>query len=113
DSGAFIYRPFGLESKLQVSLLFRSADLQRALPRVREAIAAVNPDLPIGEVIPLKESMEPIQEISALAAGTTGAIGLILAALGIYGSTAYEMVCRKRELILRRTLGGSSGSVVR
>ncbi|HLF56443.1 MAG TPA: FtsX-like permease family protein, partial [Thermoanaerobaculia bacterium] len=46
-------------------------------------------------------------------AGGAGAIGLFLAAVGLYGVVAFAVAARKRELALRMALGARPEDVVR
>jgi hypothetical protein len=48
----------------------------------------------------------------ALIAGTVGLLGLILSAMGIYGTLSYMVVLRTREVGIRMALGARKGEVL-
>jgi ABC-type antimicrobial peptide transport system permease subunit len=52
------------------------------------------------------------QRLAAWIAGSVGVIGLLLAAIGLYGVTAFAVVQRRRELALRMALGASREAVL-
>jgi predicted permease len=83
---------------------------------VRQAVAAVDPLLPIAKI----ESMADVQA-TALASQRfmmtlvvgLGAVALLLAAIGIHGLIASSVTERTRELGLRLALGASAGQVMK
>jgi ABC-type antimicrobial peptide transport system permease subunit len=53
------------------------------------------------------------QRLAAVFAAIVGIIGMLLAAVGVYGVAAYEAVQRRREIGIRLALGGERSLVLR
>jgi putative ABC transport system permease protein len=94
----------------------RSSRAGGTIPQIRGVIRSMNPNLPVTEAMPLSEvtaiGLTP-QRIAASVAGSLGVVGLLLAAIGIYGVTAYAVSRRTHEIGIRIALGADSGKVLR
>jgi len=74
-----------------------------------------SPDQPIGEFRPLQEIVETStspRRFFVLLVGSFAALGLIPAALGIYGVISYMVTRQRQEIGIRMALGASRGNVL-
>lgn len=84
--------------------------------QVRQALALVDPNLPIVSIQPLKEqvaSQFTQQRLIARLTSLFGVLSLVLASIGLYGVTSYNVGRRTNEIGVRMTLGASRGDVIR
>ena len=89
----------------------RTAGAPRTLSQtVREALVQAEPRLPIADIAPLEERISRgVSQDRMVATLTTmfGALALLLASLGLYGTISYGISRRVSELGLRRIVAGS------
>jgi predicted permease len=94
----------------------RAAGIPAALTQtVRETLARVEPRLPIVEVVPLEDRLVRGVIQDRMVARLTvmfGALALLLASLGLYGTISYGISRRVAELGLRMALGANRGMVL-
>jgi predicted permease len=86
-----------------------------AIRRIREEVTAVDPTVPMFDVYTLEEEMNAAhsqQRLIAVLSSFFGVLGLVLAAVGLYGLLAFTMVQRRSEVGLRMALGAQRRDVL-
>ena len=113
---AFIYVPHAQNFSDEMALLVRRSGTGSAVPAVRAALRELDPALPIVNAQLLHDAaaigLIP-QRVAATLAGSLGLVGLLLAAIGIYGVTSFGVAQRTREIGLRVALGAAQPQVLR
>ena len=98
-----------------MTIAARTTRGQRIADEIRAVVASMNPTLPIVTSQTLEEAaalgLTP-QRVVASIAGSLGSIGVLLAAIGIYGVTAYAVTRRTREFGIRLALGAQRADIV-
>ena len=112
----FVFVPLRQQYVPQMSLVVRTSSPVATLPAVRSALGDLNRDLPVLNVLSMREyaalSMFP-QRVAGWISGILGAVGLLLVGMGIYGLMAFSVAQRTREIGVRMALGATRSSVLR
>jgi predicted permease len=113
---SFAYFPLAQVWQPSQALLVRTAaDPEAFAPVIQQAMQAMDPALPRPRVSTLQQATAIVllpQRVAAVVTGVLGAVGLLLATVGLYGILAYSASRRTREIGIRVALGARRSTVL-
>ncbi len=110
-----VYRPFAQSPSARVSVFARTSNPEGLTNVIRPALAEATPGLPILESFPLRAFASFSQtgaRLGSLVGLGLGSLGLVLAALGLFGLVATTVAARGREVAIRMAMGATSGRIL-
>lgn len=112
-----VYLPYSqTRSSSRLSLVMRvSGEAAGAMAAVRREIRQLDPGVPVEATLSLPQAVDlgalPLR-VAASAASGFGLIGLLLAAIGIYGLVSYSVAQRTQEIGVRVALGATRSDII-
>ena len=112
-----IYMLAAQQPRRTMTLVARTrGDAASLIPAMREAIWALDPDLPIRRATTMEAVASELiagPRFYALLSASFAGAALVLALVGIYGTAAHAANRRRREISIRSALGAEAAAIVR
>jgi predicted permease len=115
----YFYQPFAQEytslAVLQVRTTFAPETMTAS---IRQQVASLAPSMPVFDVHTMLQALYTINgfllfQLAAALAGILGALGLILALVGVFGVISFSVSQRTNEIGIRMAMGAAQASILR
>jgi putative ABC transport system permease protein len=103
-------------SQRMVMMVHTAGSPESIVPAVRRTIQSFDQDIPVADVVTLNDTFKPVlflYQLFAIVIGGCGTLAVLLASLGIYGTVAYGVGQRTREIGIRLALGANKQNILR
>ena len=112
-----VYFPYFQDPRPQLGVMVRTAsDPLAAAEPLRRLFGDLDPGVPIFDLATMNERLRDEEAISRLSAQWVGGFAIVaalLVSLGLYGTIAYDVQLRRREIGIRMALGGRDVDIAR
>src|SRR5579871_65304 len=110
----YAYIPAAPKEQIYLNVLVHSSnDFGSLAKEIRAALHGIDPDF-VADVTRVQDNLDfwrMPSRIVAILAGSLGALGMLLACIGVYGVVSYAVGRRVREIGIRMTLGADARDV--
>ncbi len=119
DSSPYFYVPFAQNPSSFASLLLRGSGSPESLtPEVQKEIGSLAPDLPVIGIATMDQTVHGLAgmfifSLAASVAGIMGALGLVLAVVGVYGVVSFSVTRRTQEIGIRMAVGAARCDILK